>query len=100
MRSLLDTYEQQETSHSKSPMSYKRANADGLQLSLTYAREEVDLLSGTNESLEATIEDLRTDQEISKTEHGRVLEKFGKLRSALMEERANAEKSEARACQA
>eukprot|EP00571_Detonula_confervacea_P011163 CAMPEP_0172309292 /NCGR_PEP_ID=MMETSP1058-20130122/9629_1 /TAXON_ID=83371 /ORGANISM="Detonula confervacea, Strain CCMP 353" /LENGTH=689 /DNA_ID=CAMNT_0013021889 /DNA_START=73 /DNA_END=2142 /DNA_ORIENTATION=+ len=99
MRSLLDTYEQQETSQSKSPMS-KRANADGLQLSLNSAREEVKLLSETNEKLEATIEELRTEQETSKAEHERVLEKFHKIRNALMEERAKAETAEARACQA
>ncbi|KAL7541501.1 hypothetical protein ACHAXR_011330 [Thalassiosira sp. AJA248-18] len=96
MRSLLDTYEQQET---KSPMS-KRTNADGLQLSLNSAREEVKLLSETNDKLELTIEELRNEQQTAKAEHDRVLEKFGKLRNALMEERAKAEAAEGRACQA
>lgn len=99
MRSLLDTYEQQETSQSKSP-THKRTNADGLQLSLNSAREEVKLLSETNTKLEATIEELRTEQQMAKAEHERVLEKFHKLRNALMEERAKAETAEARACQA
>jgi len=99
MRSLLDTYEQQETSQSKSPMS-KRTNADGLQLSLNSAREELKLLSETNDKLEATIDELRTDQGTVKAEHERVLEKFGKLRNALMEERSKAETAEARACEA
>mmetsp|Transcript_12196 Transcript_12196/g.19717 ORF Transcript_12196/g.19717 Transcript_12196/m.19717 type:complete len:392 (+) Transcript_12196:3-1178(+) len=97
MRSLLDTYEQQETS--KSPMS-KRKNADGLQLGLNSAREEVKLLSETNDRMEATIEELRDEQQTTKAEHERVLEKFGKIRNALMEERSKAEAAEARAIQA
>ena len=99
MRSLLDTYEQQETAQSKSPMA-KRTNPDGLQLSLNSAHEEVKLLSETNGKLEATIEELRNEQQTAKAEHKIVLEKFCKLRNALMEERAKAEAAEGRACEA
>ena len=99
LRSLLDTMSQQETLQSKSPIS-KRTNVDGLQLSLDSAREEVKLLSVTNSNLEATVKELRKEQQTAKAEHDRVLDKFGKLRTALMEERSKAEAAEERACQA
>mmetsp|Transcript_8079 Transcript_8079/g.14151 ORF Transcript_8079/g.14151 Transcript_8079/m.14151 type:complete len:688 (+) Transcript_8079:138-2201(+) len=97
MRSLLDTYEKQET---LPPTPKGAKNADGLQLSLNSAQEEVKLLSESNDKLTATIEELRNDQQAAKAERERILEKFGKLRSALMEERGKAEAAEARACQA
>ena len=58
------------------------------------------LLSETNQKLETDLESLRTEQQAAKTEHERVLEKFHKLRNALMDERSKAEAAEARACQA
>lgn len=109
LRSLLDTYELQEVktmqSNKSSSLSGKSksnssSNAEGLQLSLNSAREEIQLLSETNTKLEATIAKLREEQQASKTEHEQVLVKFGKLRNAVFEERAKAEKAEARACQA
>ena len=100
MRALLDTYEQQETIQSKSPSRKRGTNADGLELSLKSARDEVKLLSETNDKLEETITGLRSEQQTAKAEHERVLEKFHKLRNALMEERSKAESAEARACQA
>ncbi|KAL9180140.1 hypothetical protein ACHAXT_008110 [Thalassiosira profunda] len=99
MRALLDTYEEQETVQSKSPTS-KRSNPDGLRLSLDAAREELALLSDTNQKLEATIEGLKAERQSSQGEHDRVLEKFGKLRAALMDERAKAEAAEMRASEA
>lgn len=114
MRSLLDTYEQQETVLAKSSKTSRSTvklgvpsktdesspSVQGLQLSLKSAREEVKLLSETNKRLETDLEALRTEHSASKTEHERVLDKFGKLRNALMEERSKAEASEARACRA
>jgi len=108
LRSLLDTYEQQESVMSSKNMSPKLkvkgtgsgTNTEGLELSLKSARDEIQLLSSTNTKLESTIESLRAEQQNAKVEHERVLEKFGKLRNALMEERSKAEKAEGRAVQA
>lgn len=110
LRSLLDTYEQQESVMSSKNMSPKlkvkgggnsgTTNTEGLELSLKSARDEIQLLSSTNTKLESTIESLRSEQQSAKVEHERVLEKFGKLRTALMEERSKAEKAESRAVQA
>lgn len=92
LRSLLDTYDRQETAQSKMPTKATE-NAAGLQISLRSARDEIKLLTDANKKLETTLDTV-------KSEHERVLEKFQKLRSALMEERAKAESAEARACQA
>ncbi len=102
MRSLLDTYERQETTPRQHQSSKERTtnNADGLQLGLDSAREELKLLSETNAKLVATIDELETEKKSSREEHDRVLEKFGKLRDALMVERAKAETAAARAAEA
>ncbi|EJK73939.1 hypothetical protein THAOC_04415 [Thalassiosira oceanica] len=97
MRSLLSTYEQQETS-ANSPA--KKNNVDGLELSLKSARDEIQLLATANKKLEGTVEKLESEQKIADAEHERVLDKFGKLRNALLDERAKAAAAEARACQA
>jgi len=99
LRSLLDTYDRQETAQSKMP-SMATENVAGLQISLKSARDEIKLLTDTNKKLEMTMEEMKSDQNTAKSEHERVLEKFQKLRSALMEERSKAEAAEARACQA
>jgi hypothetical protein len=100
LRSLLDTYDRQETAQSKMPASKATENVAGLQISLKSARDEIKLLTDTNKQLETTVEEMKSEQVTAKSEHERVLEKFQKLRSALMEERAKAEAAEARACQA
>ena len=103
LRSLLDTYDRQETTmRQQHPSSSKTQtnNSDGLQLSLNSAREEMKLLSDTNDKLEATIDKLETEKKSIKEEHDRVLEKFGKLREALMEERTKAETAAIRATKA
>lgn len=103
LRSLLDTYERQETTmRQQHPSSSKTQtnNSDGLQLSLNSAREEMKLLSDTNVKLEATIDKLETERKSIKEEHDRVLDKFGKLREALMEERTKAETAAIRAAKA
>ena len=109
MRSLLNTYEMQETNAVKSIHSPKlKSNSQeemspivkGLQLSLKSAQEEVKLLTETNQRLESEINGLKSQQKESAVEHERVLEKFGKLRSALMEERSKAQAAEERACKA
>jgi hypothetical protein len=100
LRSLLDTYDRQETAQPKMPASKATENVAGLQISLKSARDEIKLLTDTNKQLETTVEEMKSEQVTAKSEHERVLEKFQKLRSALMEERAKAEAAEARACQA
>ncbi|KAL3783154.1 hypothetical protein ACHAW5_002178 [Stephanodiscus triporus] len=101
MRSLLDTYERQETTLQQySTKERATNNVEGLQLGLDSAREEVKLLSKTNAKLVATIDELETEKKSSKDEHDRVLEKFRKLRDALMEERAKAETAAVRAAKA
>ena len=99
LRSLLDTYDRQETAQSKMP-SKPTENVAGLQISLKSARDEIKLLTETNKKLETTVDEMKSEQTTVKSEHERVLEKFQKLRSALMEERAKAEAAEARACRA
>ncbi|KAL7443637.1 hypothetical protein ACHAXM_009076 [Skeletonema potamos] len=99
LRSLLDTYDRQETAQSKMP-STATENTAGLQISLKSARDEIKLLTDTNKRLETTMEEMKSEQATAKSEHERVLEKFQKLRSALLEERAKAEACETRACQA
>ncbi|KAL3815515.1 hypothetical protein ACHAXA_007371 [Cyclostephanos tholiformis] len=93
MRSLLNTYEHQETSLRQQQSSKERTikNADGLQLSLDSAREELKLLSETNVKLVAKIDELEKERKLSKDELDQVLKKFHKLRDALMQERAKAE---------
>ena len=102
MRSLLDTYDRQETTPWQQQPSKERTtnNGDGLQLGLDSAREELKLLSETNAKLVATIDELETEKKLSRDEHDRVLEKFRKLRDALTEERAKAETAAARAAEA
>ena len=116
MRSLLDTYEMQETNNAmtRSKQSSKPGGASsqinkledisptvkGLELSLQSARDETKLLSETNQRLESEIDSIKSQHQDSQREHERVLEKFGKLRSALMEERSKAQASEERACKA
>ena len=102
MRSLLDTYDRQETTSWQQQPSKERTtnNADGLQLGLDSAREELKLLSETNAKLVATVDELEAEKKSSRDEHDRVLEKFHKLRDALLEERAKAETAAARAAEA
>ena len=116
MRSLLDTYEMQETNYamSRSNRSSKAGSGSsqikkpedtsptvkGLELSLQSARDEIRLLTETNQRLESEIDSLKSQHQESQKEHERVLEKFGKLRSALMQERSKAQASEERACKA
>ena len=117
MRSLLDTYEIQETIAAQSKESSKSKSAStstgktetpdeasptvkGLQISLKSAQEECKLLTETNHRLENELNSLKTQQQASQTEHERVLEKFAKLRSALMDERSKAQSAEERACKA
>ncbi|KAL3804680.1 hypothetical protein HJC23_008495 [Cyclotella cryptica] len=108
MRLLLDTYEMQEpnVSQRQSKSSGKTASEDssptvkGLQLSLQSAQDEIKLLTETNQRLDAELDSLRTQHQASQSEHERVLEKFAKLRSALIEERSKAQAAEERACQA
>ncbi|KAK1745223.1 glucose-6-phosphate 1-epimerase [Skeletonema marinoi] len=95
----LELENRKETAQSKMP-SMATENVAGLQISLKSARDEIKLLTDTNKKLEMTMEEMKTDQNTAKSEHERVLEKFQKLRSALMEERSKAEAAEARACQA
>ena len=109
MRSLLDTYEMQENNNIKSKHSSKSKSVSqeeispvvkGLQLSLKSAQDEVKLLTDSNHKLETEIDAVKSQQKESAAEHERVLEKFGKLRSALMEERSKAHAAEERACKA
>ena len=99
LRVLLSTYDQQETAQSNIP-SKVTENSAGLQISLKSARDEIILLKDTIKKFESTMEEMRSENSAAKSEHERVLEKFQKLRSALMEERAKAEAAEARACHA
>jgi DNA repair exonuclease SbcCD ATPase subunit len=107
MRSLLDTYEMQETNAAKTKQASKSTSnittdasptVQGLQLSLQSSRDEIKLLIETNQRLETELDALKTRQQTSAAEHERVLEKFGKLRSALMEERSKVREAEERAC--
>jgi hypothetical protein len=106
MRSLLDTYEMQETKSAQLKQSKPKSQSDdtpivkGLQLSLKSSQDETKLLSETNQRLETEIDSLKAQQQAARAEHERVLEKFGKLRSALMEERSKAQAAEERACHA
>ncbi|KAL7519867.1 hypothetical protein ACHAWX_004624 [Stephanocyclus meneghinianus] len=108
MRLLLDTYEMQEPNLSqRQSKSSAKTSSDvsspavkGLQLSLQSAQDEIKLLTETNHRLDSELDSLRTQHQASQSEHERVLEKFAKLRSALMEERSKAQAAEERACQA
>ena len=107
MQALLDTYEMQETQSTaaalkKSPkkLTDESPAVKGLQLSLNSARDEMKLLTEANARLELEIDSLKAKKAADQTEHERVLDKFGKLRSALMEERGTAQAAEERACKA
>ena len=58
------------------------------------------LLYETNDGLEGTVGELRAERQAAEAWHGRVIEKFGKLRDTLMGERSKPEAAEARTCRA
>eukprot|EP00592_Proboscia_alata_P014327 CAMPEP_0194393050 /NCGR_PEP_ID=MMETSP0174-20130528/123079_1 /TAXON_ID=216777 /ORGANISM="Proboscia alata, Strain PI-D3" /LENGTH=735 /DNA_ID=CAMNT_0039188685 /DNA_START=236 /DNA_END=2440 /DNA_ORIENTATION=- len=108
MRELLETYERRESQQTQSsaqtssknnrrtsvtpPRSSSIGNptVDGLTSSLSTAREEIASLqtehSQTRERMDALLEQKNADA----LEHERVLEKFGKLKTALLGEREKA----------
>lgn len=75
-------------------------NARVLEVSLTAAQEEMNLLKKARNSLQDDLNAFITEKaELQKT-HNSVLEKFGKLREALYAERRKAEKATERANEA
>jgi hypothetical protein len=113
MRSLLDTYKQMEDKMVKEkgskgklgtsvtpPVSDSDASVQGLQLSLSTSKEEIQLLRKQIDQSKIDRDALQTEMVTLKEEHENVRTKFMKLRSALFEEREKAERAEDRAAQA
>lgn len=109
MRSLLDTYKAMEDNMAKmgsapkvdhKSRSENDATIQGLQLSLSTAKEEVLLLNGQLDTVKSDAHTVRQELGSLKEEHGQVRSKFLKLRDALFQEREKAEKAEDRAAQA
>ena len=75
----------------------KSPTVQGLQLGLNSARAQILSMEDEAVRLRQSIEAAREETKACKAEHERVLEKFGKLRDALLREREKAEKAEERA---
>ena len=76
------------------------ANIRALEVSLTAAREEIDVLKKARENLQDDLNSSIAEKEELQQKHNAVLEKFGKLRDALYAERGKAEKAIERANEA
>jgi len=113
MRSLLDTYKAQEESGGDVRQGGERGefmetgtdNLDdptikGLELSLTSAQNEIQILNERVTTTKEQNDQLQKDTETSSEELTRVKTKFGQIRDALMKEREKAEKADDRALRA
>jgi len=109
MRSLLDTYKAMEENMTTAGSTYKvdrnstsdnDATTQGLQLSLSTAKEEILLLNDQLDIIKSERDTAEQEFETLKEEHEQVRSKFMKLRDALFQEREKAEKAEDRAAQA
>jgi len=76
------------------------ANVRVLEVSLTAAREEMDVLKKARENLQDDLDSSIVEKEELQRKHNSVLEKFGKLRDALYAERGKVEKAVERANEA
>lgn len=94
LRALVKTFDDMQ------PNQPPGAEAKGLELALSTARDEVKVVSRERDGLLKEMETAASKQQTLQKEHDRVRDKFTKIRDALMEERAKAEKAEARAIQA
>ena len=106
MRSLLDTYKMMEenmtAAGSASKVDHKSASesdatTQGLQLSLSTAKEEILLLQDQLDVMKSERDIAGQEFGTLKEEHEQIRSKFMKLRDALFQEREKAEKAEDRA---
>lgn len=103
LRSLMKTYDDETVVTKKSTAkdsSTPPITTKGMELSLANAQDEIRLLTEERSRLSAQVESLQTQQAELRTEHERVVEKFGRLKNALNEEKQKAQVSEERACKA
>ena len=75
-------------------------NAQAIQASLDAAKEELVALKEAHGKLKEELDNVMKAKSQVQAKHNTVLEKFGKLREAVYEERAKSEKAEARAVRA
>jgi len=106
LRSLIRTYDegqqqqQNSSSFSSNTGTAAAATVEGLTVSLNAAKEDATVMKNARDKLTQQMEVLLQEKEKMGKEHERVLEKFGKLRDALMAEREKAAAAEDRACRA
>ena len=94
LRSLLKTFDD------ILPQTKGEAVSKAQEISLKSAREEVKVLKQEIDRVRSEAGKMTEARNELQTEHDRVLDKFSKLKDALMDERAKAEKAEERACRA
>ena len=97
LRELLETYEEMENPSFKPYSVKKNPTIDGLRVSLKSAQDSNKVLKEELVNANNKIQALSTEISNTDTEHQRVLEKFGKLREALMQEKEKVKGAEDRA---
>ncbi len=114
MRCLLDTYEQMEDNmvREKGPKAKpgvsatidasdsSNASVQGLKLSLSTTKDEIQLLKKQVDQSNTDRDSLQAEMNSLKEEHEKVRTKFMKLKTALLQEREKAQLAEDRAIQA
>ena len=76
------------------------ATAQSFEVSYDAAQKQIQVLTQDRDHLAKELETLREEQKEQQKEHARVVEKFGKLREALMVERTKVDEAESRAFKA
>ena len=99
LRSLLKTFDELPSATAAQKPS-TGATAQSFEVSLDAAQEQVQVLTEDRDRLAKEVETLREEQKEQQKEHARVVEKFGKLREALMAERTKVDEAESRAFKA
>ena len=95
MRALLETYEQMEKA--STVIKKDSPTVAGLRASLSSAQKSNDALKEELEDRKKEVGTLKSEKLTSKAEYDRVVEKFGKLKNALFEEREKVKVAEERA---
>jgi mitotic spindle assembly checkpoint protein MAD1 len=98
LRELINTFD--DMIPGTSSTSDSRAATAALVIGLAAAKEELKVVTDDRDTMNGKLQKLQVEMEDLQKEHERVLDKFSKLRDALMEERANADKAQDRAIHA
>lgn len=102
LRTIIKTFDELPVGKGTAPSNVPTASAQTrmMEAGLTAAREEIAVLKNGAATLQKEVNSVLLEREELRGTHNKVLEKFGKLKDALYEERAKSEKAEERANQA